>query len=69
MTPGGLWLDRSSVFPPCTGECEKRLLDMSEFWEGLVRVTGSERQEVLDTDPAMEEDLGMGSGRGSSGSL
>lgn len=40
---------------------------MSEFWEGLVRGTGSERQEVLDTDPAMEEDLCMGSDRGCSG--
>lgn len=57
------------VFPPCTGECEKRLFVMSEFWEGLVRGTGSERQEVLDTDPAIEEDLCMSSGRGSSGSL
>lgn len=45
--------------PPGAGEWEERLLDISEFWEGIVRGTGSARQEVVATEPAMEEDLTM----------
>lgn len=31
--PGNLWVDRSSVYPPCTGKYEGRWLEMSELWE------------------------------------
>lgn len=57
------WAAKASVHPPCIGECEGEMVGY-EFREGLVRRTGSVRQDPADTEPAMEC---VGSGRGCSG--